>query len=1008
MKRMLINATQPEELRVALVDGQRLYDLDLETPSREQRKSNIYKARVVRVEQSLEAAFVEYGVDRHGFLPLKEVARSAFASDSGGKPNVREALREGQELLVQVEKEERGNKGAALTTFISLAGRYLVLMPNNPRAGGVSRQIEGEDRDEAREAMAGLEVPDGMGLILRTAGVGKGTEELQWDLDYLLKVWTAIEEATAGAPAPFLVYQDRDIITRAIRDYFRNDIAEIVIDDGATHQRAVDFMTQVMPQHLKRIRFYQDSVPLFSRYQIESQIESALARTIRLPSGGSIVVEPTEALTSIDINSARATKGSDIEETALNTNLEAAEEVARQLRLRDLGGLIVIDFIDMEQAKNQRAVETRMREALKLDRARVQVGRISRFGLLEMSRQRLSPSLAEYSHSTCPRCEGLGTIRGVESLALSVLRLVEEEAMKDSTAKVVVQLPVDVATFLLNEKRRDLAGIEERQEVHVLLVPNPSLETPHFEVQRIRSQDTDHAAMSEASYKLMTKPSVVDVESLVSHGERPAPVEAAVRGIERDRPLPTPVEAEAPAELPAPSPMAPPANGTRPGIFKRVMDAIFGAAAAQTASTAPVEPPAADAGRNGAGSERGASGRARGEGSRRDREDGEGRRRGSRGERGEARSEGRGERNRGEGRGEGRSEGRGERGRGSAAEGRREQAPAPVAKGPQAEPASAGNRGAGAEDEVAAARAVDSAASAAPGHAVTEGGDEPARGRRGSRRGGRRRGGRRGGAGAEGAGIVNGDAGDGSALATGAEPSVTADDPPSAEGEMHFHVSAEDLLKDPVALVNPVAPVTAPEASHEAVPASWATASVTQEAPAVAAPEAPSGMAADTTGTAPGGTDVPLSPAVESTPALPGVTTTTGLASTHEAEAVASATPAVASAASVDVLPADTQSTPAAPAQSVLAIESPAPMQVAVADEHDEVSEEEAAEEAGESAASPAGDTAERPQRSFSAFMGGAPATAAAAPATPSSPPASAAPAPAPATVDSGSEEGSR
>jgi ribonuclease E len=745
---MLINATQPEELRVALVDGQRLYDLDLETSSREQRKSNIYKARVVKVEQSLEAAFVDYGVDRHGFLPLKEVARGA-GSDAGGRPNVREVLREGQELLVQVDKEERGNKGAALTTYISLAGRYLVLMPNNPNAGGVSRQIEGEDREEAREAMAGLAVPEGMSLILRTAGVGKGTEELQWDLDYLLKVWTAIEEASAQSQAPFLVYQDRDIITRAIRDYFRNDIAEILIDDRATHQRAVDFMTQVMPQYLRRIRLYEDSVPLFSRYQIESQIESALARTIRLPSGGSIVVEPTEALTSIDINSARATRGADIEETALNTNLEAAEEVARQLRLRDLGGLIVIDFIDMDQAKNQRAVETRMREALKLDRARVQVGRISRFGLLEMSRQRLSPSLAEYAHNTCPRCEGLGTIRGVESLALSILRLVEEEAMKDSTARVVVQLPVDVATFLLNEKRRDLAGIEARQSVHVILVPNPALETPHFEVQRIRQQDAEHVAMSEASYRLMTRPGAVDVETLVHQSARPAPVEAAVRGIERDRPLP--IASLEPAAEPSsdlettpggPQPLAP-TGGARPGIFKRVMDAIFGAAAqnvggADAHATAPGAASAREAAEEGRPA-RGATGRG---GNRR--EDGESRRRGGRGER----------------RGEGRGEPRGDRTDRAERPDRTDAAPASGGRGERARDPSRREamtetaRFTGAASSPEALHATEgppvaaeagATAIAPPATFAGESGEESGRSRRGSRRGGRRRGGRRGG-----------------------------------------------------------------------------------------------------------------------------------------------------------------------------------------------------------------------------------------------------------------------
>ncbi|OQX32592.1 MAG: ribonuclease E, partial [Candidatus Sedimenticola endophacoides] len=467
MKRMLINATQPEELRVAIVDGQKLYNLDIESPGREQKKSNIYKGKITRVEPSLEAAFVEYGAERHGFLPLKEVSRSYFSQaslDKGGSPSIKDALREGQEVVVQVEKEERGNKGAALTTFISLAGRYLVLMPNNPRAGGVSRRIEGDDRSDLREAMSNLTIPDGMGLIVRTAGVGKNVEELQWDLNYLLQLWAAIE-AAAKKPAPFLIYQESNVIIRSIRDYLRADIGEIVIDNPAVYQEACEFIEQVMPQYRRKIRSYEDEVPLFSRYQIESQIESAFQREVRLPSGGAIVIDHTEALTSIDINSARATRGADIEETALNTNLEAADEVARQLRLRDMGGLFVIDFIDMSPARNQREVENRLKEALKQDRARVQVGRISRFGLLEMSRQRLRPSLEESSQHVCPRCDGHGTIRGVESLGLSVLRIIEEHAMKENTGRIVAQLPVDVGTFLLNEKRQAIYDIESRQKV---------------------------------------------------------------------------------------------------------------------------------------------------------------------------------------------------------------------------------------------------------------------------------------------------------------------------------------------------------------------------------------------------------------------------------------------------------------------------------------------------------------------------------------------------------------
>ena len=482
MKRMLINATQQEELRVALVDGQSLYDLDIETPAKEQKKSNIYKGKITRVEPSLEAAFVNYGADRHGFLPLKEISRSYFKGqpEAGKRAKISELVKEGQEILVQVDKEERGNKGAALTTFISLAGRYLVLMPNNPRAGGVSRRIEGEDRSEIRDAMAVLTIPEGMGLIVRTAGVGKSHEELQWDLDYLLQLWAAIEEASNERAAPFLVYQESNIIIRAIRDYLRKDITEILIDSEEVYKKARDFISLVMPNNLNKVKFYDDSIPLFSRYQIEMQIESAFHRNVNLPSGGSIVIDHTEALVSIDINSARATKGANIEDTALNTNLEAADEIARQLRLRDLGGLVVIDFIDMMQSRNQREVENRMKEALKQDRARIQVGRISRFGLLEMSRQRLRPSLGESSQITCPRCNGQGTIRGVDSLALSILRIIEEEAMKDKTSRIIAQVPVAVGSFLLNEKRSIINSIENRHNINVTMVPNASMETPRF------------------------------------------------------------------------------------------------------------------------------------------------------------------------------------------------------------------------------------------------------------------------------------------------------------------------------------------------------------------------------------------------------------------------------------------------------------------------------------------------------------------------------------------------
>ena len=491
MKRMLINATQKEELRVALVDGQRLYDLDIESPGHESKKANIYKGRITRIEPSLEAAFVDYGSDRHGFLPLKEIAREYFPHhyNPQGRPNIKEVLKEGQEVIVQVDKEERGNKGAALTTFISLAGSYLVLMPNNPRAGGISRRIEGEERTQLKEAMSGLELPQGMGLIVRTAGVGKSAEELEWDLNYLLSNWDRIQSAADSKRAPFLIYQESDVIARAFRDYLRRDIGEVLIDSEIVFNQARERIKTTRPDFIHRVKLYSGEVPLFSHYQIESQIESAFLREVSLPSGGSIVIDPTEALTSVDINSARATKGSDIEETALQTNLEAADEIARQLRLRDLGGLVVIDFIDMTPVRHQREVENRLREAVRMDRARVQIGRISRFGLLEMSRQRLSPSLAEASHHICPRCTGTGVIRDNESLSLSILRLIEEEALKENSAQVLAIVPVTVASYLLNEKRPSIQHIEKFHNVHVVIVPNPNMETPHFEVLRTRSGD---------------------------------------------------------------------------------------------------------------------------------------------------------------------------------------------------------------------------------------------------------------------------------------------------------------------------------------------------------------------------------------------------------------------------------------------------------------------------------------------------------------------------------------
>jgi ribonuclease E len=544
MKRMLINATQPEEVRVAIAEGQSLLDLDIEVPAQEQKKSNIYKARITRVEPSLDACFVEFGSERHGFLSMKEISSEYFNDEAkkqfnaGQRVDIKDAVKAGQEIIVQVEKEERGTKGAALTTFISLAGRYLVLMPNNPRAGGVSRQISRDDRKELLDTLKQIEVPDGMGLIVRTAGVGREQEELQWDLDYLLQLWEAIKTATVSRPSPFLIYQESKLIIRALRDYLREDIGEILIDDDRVFEDAREFMQQVMPHNLRKLKAYRDAIPLFSRYQIESQIESAFSREVRLPSGGAVVIDHTEALLSIDINSARATKGADIEETALQTNLEAADEIARQLRIRDLGGLVVIDFIDMMSKDAQRQVENRLRDALRMDKARVQIGRISRFGLLEMSRQRLRPSLGESSYITCPRCDGMGSIRSIESLALAILRLAEEEAMKENTARVVIHAPVSSANFLLNEKRSAMTEIEKRNNVPVTVVASKDLDTPRFEVQRLRSaEDTDAPSyalpMSEEpeSGNNFTRPDAV----------KPAPAppqQAAVSGVRPASPAP--------------------------------------------------------------------------------------------------------------------------------------------------------------------------------------------------------------------------------------------------------------------------------------------------------------------------------------------------------------------------------------------------------------------------------------------------------------------------------------
>ena len=569
MKRMLINATQKEELRVALVDGQRLFDLDIESPGHEQKKANIYKGKITRVEPSLEAAFVDYGAERHGFLPLKEIAREYFPADYvfQGRPNIRDILTEGQEVIVQVNKEERGNKGAALTTFVSLAGSYLVIMPNNPRAGGISRRIEGDERIELKEALSSLDVPEGVGLIVRTAGVGKSPEELQWDLKVLLHHWEAIKQASQSRPAPFLIHQESDVIVRAIRDYLRRDIGEILIDSPKVFEKAKAHIKLVRPDFINRVKLYQGEVPLFSHYQIESQIESAFQREVRLPSGGSIVIDVTEALTAIDINSARSTRGGDIEETALNTNLEAADEIARQLRLRDLGGLVVIDFIDMTPVRHQREVENRIRDAVRQDRARIQISRISRFGLLEMSRQRLSPSLGESSHHVCPRCQGTGKVRDNESLSLSILRLIEEEALKENTKQVHTIVPVQIASYLLNEKRKAVHSIEKRHDVDIIVVPNEAMETPHFSVFRVREGEE----LNELSYNL-TKfhdaqdDTFVPEESLVSRNIETAAVTSEQVMESAAVSLSIPTAAPAPVER----------KSEEPSLFAKIVAAIKG------------------------------------------------------------------------------------------------------------------------------------------------------------------------------------------------------------------------------------------------------------------------------------------------------------------------------------------------------------------------------------------------------------------------------------------------
>src|SRR3954463_6886768 len=603
---MLFNATQQEELRVAIVDGQKLVDLDIESASREQRKSNIYKGIITRIEPSLEAAFVDYGEERHGFLPFKEVSRSYFKEGvDPGRARIQDALREGQEVIVQVEKDERGTKGAALTTFISLAGRYLVLMPNNPRGGGVSRRVEGEERNELRDTLDQLQLPEGMSVIARTAAIGRSAEELNWDLNYLMQLWTAVDGASKEASGkPFLIYLESSLVIRAIRDYFQPDIGEILIDTDEIFEQAKAFMQTVMPGNVGKVKLYRDDVPLFSRFQIEHQIESAYSRQVGLPAGGAIVIDHTEALVAIDVNSARATKGGDIEETAYRTNLEAADEVARQLRLRDLGGLIVIDFIDMESQRNQREVENRLRDALKYDRARVQIGKISRFALMELSRQRLQPSLEETAHINCPRCSGTGFIRGTESTALHVLRIMQEEAMKENTGAVHCQVPVDVASFLLNEKRAEIQKLEGRLKVNIVMVPNPHLETPHYKVQRLRHDELNEMEHVPSSYEMVERPEEPKAAGVEEEPKRERQ-EAVVKAITPAQPAPmvdesqprpprnaeTPRAPVQPPPLPALQPVAAAAAAAAEGFFSRFFG-IFKAPAAP-AQPQPVAQPAA-------------------------------------------------------------------------------------------------------------------------------------------------------------------------------------------------------------------------------------------------------------------------------------------------------------------------------------------------------------------------------------------------------------------------------
>jgi ribonuclease E len=826
---MLVNAVQEEELRVALVDGQKLYDLSIEIPSREQKKSNIYKGRITRVEPSLEAAFVEYGAQRHGFLPLKEVSKEYFRSQpgAGGRLNIKDLLQEGQELIVQVEKEERGNKGAALTTFISLAGRFLVLMPNNPRAGGVSRRIEGEDRDQMREAMNDLQIPDGMGAIVRTAGVGRSTDELQWDLNNLKAAWDAIEQANDGRPAPFLIFQESDAVTRGLRDYFSDDVGEILIDQPEAFKKAQEYMERFMPPEAQRkLKLYQDPVPLFTRYQIESQIESAYSHKVTLPSGGSLVIDHTEALVSIDINSARSTRGGDIEATARNTNLEAAEEIARQLRLRDIGGLIVIDFIDMESTANQRAVEDMLRDAVKMDRARIQLGRLSRFGLLELSRQRLRPALSETTHIHCPRCSGMGTIRSVESMSLALLRLIGEEARKERTGRVIAQVPVDVATYLMNEKREWLHEIESRDRVSLVIVPNPHLQTPAYSLRRIRDDEKELPENTAASYEIPEQPTLDD-SNIGNRDKKPqteAPLVPSLVPVEAT-PLPPP---PSPAPVAAPVPVA--AAIPQVGIFVRMWRFLFGSptapvasASSATAAQAPRERPAHREARSDRYRERD---RTRGRDRDRDRDP---RREAARegGAREGAREPRRDGRPRGENR-DHRDNGRGEhRGETRRADGPRTDGPrvdAPRAEAPRADgPRSDAGRGDGRGGERTDATPRNGAEAPRPGEPGERTGGERSgeRGGRGRRRRGR---GRRDGGG-ENAG--NGQLSNGESNGRGPDSAAPRIDGPRADGGAYEPAAAEASSPG----FSP-APSSPPSSPPSAAPAAMASAAPESPRPA--------------------------------------------------------------------------------------------------------------------------------------------------------------------------------